>query len=153
MFISVKMPLTAKGYLKQAFWLDNMIRSDNEELLELKELAASIPGVDLTRTPVVSFGNDRTAKIVEKYIHLEGVIQAEAERLIDLKAEIRDRIGIMPDANLRLILQKRYLNLQKWEQIAMDLGFTYRNTMYIHKEALKLFSKIYKIDTDLSNSI
>lgn len=54
----------------------------------------------------------------------------------------RELIKMLDDEKLQLILFKRYLNYQRWEVIAADLGYTWRRIHQMHAEALKILEKI-----------
>ena len=77
-----------------------------------------------------------------KTIRLEAKINTEIDKLVDLKEEIKSWIEKIPDENLRLILQKRYVNLQKWEEIAVDLDLSFRRITQLHGSALSALQKI-----------
>jgi hypothetical protein len=136
--------MTAKEYLGRAFRLNLRIDADIREVERLRELAFSVRSPDLSAEGIrTSRTSDRTADTVAKIVDLETVINAEVDRLVDLKTEIRQRINAMPDDILRLILQKRYLVFEKWERIAVDTDKDIRWVFRLHKKALKKFQKLY----------
>jgi hypothetical protein len=133
----------AKQYLQQAKRLDARISANMLEAERLRALATSIPSPGLSQDRVQASGApDRIGGIVAEIVELETEISAEIDRLVGLKAEIRERIGMMADDDLKLILQKRYLNFQKWEQIAVDMGYNYRWVLKLHNKALREFEKL-----------
>ena len=54
-----------------------------------------------------------------------------------IKQEIATVIAEVPDTTLRTLLTKRYLNFEKWEKIAVDLNYSWRWTMKMHRQALQ----------------
>lgn len=61
------------------------------------------------------------------------------ENVKALKMEIEQITAIIngvPEHNYRVILQKRYLNFDKWEKICADLDYSWRHTHRLHKQAL-----------------
>jgi hypothetical protein len=40
------------------------------------------------------------------------------------------------------VLVKRYINYEKWEAIALEMGYTYRNVCYIHGRALQAVERL-----------
>ena len=50
------------------------------------------------------------ANTVDRIIDLQNEINRDIDELVDLKAEIREVIDTVPDTDLRLILEERYLN-------------------------------------------
>jgi hypothetical protein len=137
--------MTAKQYLQQLFRLDVKIGDALSELKELEALKESIPGVDFSKAKVqTSAQTDRTGELVAKIVDLEALVAAKIDAFLDPRNEIRERIDAIPDEDLRLILQKRHVHLQKWEQIALDMNYTYRHTLRLHGEALRVFNYKYK---------
>lgn len=133
--------MTTKEYLSQARWLDKQINSNLELLSELKSRAESFPAVNLSGDKVQSGQTiDRVADIVIKIVDLEKTIDAQIDKYVDLKKEIKEKIDAIDNIEYRIILQERYLNFKKWEQIAVDLNYAYRHVLRLHGEALK---KIY----------
>ena len=78
------------------------------------------------------------AKIIEE----EELLNARIDRLVDAKREIREVIDCVEDVTLRLILEKRHLLFQSWEEIAIDLRISSRWAKDRHKEALKVVEQI-----------
>lgn len=129
--------LNTKRYLKQAFYLDKLVKSDLDELENLRELATSIQVKDMSNERVQTSGyTDKTSEVAVKIADLQTKINAEIEKLICLKHEIKSRIDAIDNADFKLILQKRYLGFEKWEQIAKDMNFTYRHVLRLHNDAI-----------------
>lgn len=141
--------MTAKQYLKQAYRLNELIDSTCEELKQLKTISKSISSQNLSSESVSSskYKEAKFANAISKIDELEDKLNNEIAEYISLKNEIKERIGIISDDTLRLILQKRYLNFQKWEQIAVDMNITYRWLHELHNRALAQF------ETQHSNSL
>ena len=79
--------MTAKEYLSQAYYLDQRINSKIEQIASLNELArkATVTISDMPGNP--NRGKSAMASAVEKIIDLEAEINAEVEKLVDLKVE------------------------------------------------------------------
>ena len=78
------------------------------------------------------------AKIIEE----EELLNARIDRLVDAKREIREVIDCVEDVTLRLILEKRHLLFQSWEEIAIDLRISSRWAKDRHKVALKEVERV-----------
>ena len=80
--------MTAKEYLSQAWTIDNEIQSMLEEVAVLRSMAekttAVITGMPSNATRNTSQLSDTIAKIIER----EEKIDAEIDRLVDLRSEI-----------------------------------------------------------------
>ena len=131
--------LKTKDYLKQAFRLHDLIRSNEKELKELQELSVSIPGTDYSKERVQTSGSHdaRYTSIVIKICELEKMIQAEIDELLSLKIEIRDVINNVNNDEERLVLKYRYISFYTWESIADELNLSLRTVHRIHSDALR----------------
>ena len=81
---------------------------------------------------------DRVAKMAD----VEMSIKNDINQLTEALASVRGLIKMLDDEKLQLILFKRYLNYQRWEVIAADLGYSYRRVTQMHGEALVKIAKI-----------
>lgn len=138
--------MTAKQYLRQAYRLNELINSDIQELEQLKALSRSISSPNLSGMPSGSRKQEAPfVNAIMKIVDLEKVIDAEIDRFVDLKKEIRNKLLQIEDKNERLILQNRYLLFHTWEQIAEELNFTTQWVQEIHKKALYKFSQQFNL--------
>jgi DNA-directed RNA polymerase specialized sigma subunit len=131
--------MNAKQYLRKAYRLNEMINSDIAELDELKKLSTSISSPNLSGMPSSGTRNNEApfAKCVQKMIDLEKEINAEIDRFVDLKKEIRDVINTAPTYEQRLVLKYRYIEFLKWEAVASKIDMSLKHVHRIHNEALK----------------
>jgi DNA-directed RNA polymerase specialized sigma subunit len=135
--------MNAKEYLSQALWLDQMILSKLEQLETLKSLSMKVTSSFAEEK--ISGGNVEKSKMestIVKVIDLEGEINADFVRLIELKKEIQDTINRMEDINYQLLLEMRYLNGKNWEEIAQELKYNNRTVFKVHGKALKQFERV-----------
>ena len=128
--------MTPKEYLSQAYRLDQRIRSKQEQIASLNDLAtdcsATLTG--MPRNP--NRGGSRMADAVCKIIDLENEIAKDMEQLVELKAEIIGAIKAVECIEYQLILEKRYICDKSWPEIAVDLGYKMRHLYKLHDEAL-----------------
>lgn len=128
--------MTAKEYLNQAYRLDQRIRSKQEQISALNDLAtscsASITG--MPRNP--NKGGSRMADAVCKIVNLQDSIADDMEKLVELKTEIIATIKAVDCIEYQLILEKRYISGKSWPEIAVDLGYKMRHLYKLHDEAL-----------------
>jgi hypothetical protein len=130
--------MTAKEYLSQAYLLDKTIAADKRKLEQLRELSTSLGSQDYTKDKVQSsIAGDKLSETVTSIVDLQNKINREIGKLVILESEIRDRINQIPNPDYRYILLMRYINREKWEQIALDLHYSYRHTTKLHGKALK----------------
>lgn len=131
--------MTAKQYLRQAYRLNDLINSDLAELEQLKILSTSVSSLNLSGMPSSGTRKQEAPFVnaVMKIIELEKVIDAEINRFVDLKKEIRDVINKVPDNNQKLVLKLRYIQFLKWESVAAEMDLSFKQVHRIHNEALK----------------
>ena len=130
--------MTAKQYLRQAYRLNELINSDIQELEQLKALSRSISSPNLSGMP--SGSRKQEAPFVNaamKIVDLEKVIDAEIDRFVDLKKEIRTVISTAEDNSQQLCLKPRYLQFLKWESVATEMDLSLKQVHRIHNEALQ----------------
>ena len=133
--------MNAKEYLKQAYRLNELIKSDLAELESLKALATSISGINYggERVQGGNLPGSRIESTVMKIIDLENEINREIDRYVDLKAAIRKAINAIPNQNEKLILRYRYIEFLQWPDIQERLGLEERQVFILHGKALKDF--------------
>ena len=131
--------MTAKEYLKQARYIDAGIKTKLSQAEELRELAAKATST-LSDTPRNPTGNKQKMEdTIIKIMTLENEINKDIEDLINLKKDILDSIKAIKDKECCLVLEKRYLNGERWEDIAADMCCGVDNIYKIHGKALKKF--------------
>jgi DNA-directed RNA polymerase specialized sigma subunit len=124
--------MTAKEWLKRGWKLDReitaLLRTKEETRERLMSITAGYAGepVQGTRDP---HRYDRLAE-------LDDMIDQRIDQLVQIKAEITDAIARVQDSRYRTLLTERYLRYRTWEQIAVDMNYTWRRVMQLHGEAL-----------------
>lgn len=127
-----------KERLKNAWVWQKQLEADLQMLQDLRDLAEQI-------TPVYSLAtgggssNDKLGGTVAKMADVEVSVQSDIRMLTEALAATRALIKMLDDEKLQLILFKRYLNYQRWEVIAADLGYSWQ---YIHKMHSKALQKL-----------
>ena len=129
------MSLTAKEFLQQYRDADREINAKLDQVHRLRELATKTTQT-LTGDRVQASPENRLEKIVAKITDLEAEGDEEIDRLVELKRKVKRVIQRVPDASQRAVLERRYINGQRWEKIAVELNYTYRHVTRLHGEAL-----------------
>lgn len=141
--------MTAKQYLRQAYRLNELINSDLAELEQLRVLSRSVSSPNLSGMPSGTRKQEAPfAKAVEKIIDLEKIIDAEIDRFVDLKKEIRAVIFQVSDNSQKLCLKLRYIQFEKWEVVASEMDLSLKQVHRIHNDALQAVQKILPYDTN-----
>lgn len=138
----------AKEYLEQIQLCDKKINNKLEELSRLNALAYKVTS-SLKQVAVFGSGTqDKVGDAVSRIVDLQREINDDIDRYCDKKAEVRAIIDRVKNPDELDVLSKRYLLYESLEQIACEMGFTYRNVCYIHGRALQTVAELMKVKTD-----
>ena len=74
-----------------------------------------------------------------KYDEIEQAIIKARYRRISAFQWVRDSIEALEDDREKELLTLRYLRGMKWEEIAVNMGYSWRKIHYLHGEALEHF--------------
>lgn len=134
----------AQEYLSQIELCDKQINNKLEELSRLNALALKVTS-SLKQVAVFGSGSqDKIGDAVSRIVDLQREINEDIDRYCDRKAEARALIEKVKDPDQFDVLSKRYLLYKSFEQIACEMGFTYRNVCYIHGRALQTVTELMK---------
>ena len=129
--------MTAKEYLSQAMYIDQRINSKLEQVMTLRETATKATAT-LTDMPRSDSPNLQSMEnTIVKIVDLENEINWDIDRLVDLKAEVRQLIAALENPEQQLILELRYLCFKQWSAIMEEMGISETSMYRIHGEALK----------------
>ncbi len=134
--------MKTKEYLQQLQKLDIIINQKLQELYELKKLQ-DIKAIDYTKEKVQSSRQNGAnfETILIKIIDMENEINDEIDRFIDMKHCIINQIQTLDNTKYMQVLYKRYVEYKSFEQIAVEMGYTYDYIRKIHIKALRNFEK------------
>ena len=132
--------MTAKEYLRSIKYLDSAINAKQAELDRLKRDMCGIKGVTYDGDKVQG-GISDSMKIVDKIIELNNIINAEIDRLVDLKADAHTKIEKVCNEKFISLLTDIYINGYTFEQIADRMNITDKTVCRWHGQALQLFRK------------
>lgn len=131
----------AKEFLNRGYQSRIRIRAKKERIENWRRIAESITAAI---KPVAVFSSMPSKKVEDcvcNIIELQEEIQEEIDGLVQVEREIGRAITkAVEDPTLRALLEMRYLNYLKWEEIAVRLDVTFRWTMTLHRRALEEFS-------------
>lgn len=128
-----------KQWLNRYKTLENEIELKREQLIkwlsEARKTTSVLSDMPKAKGQVVE---DKTAEIIAKIIDLNNEINKEILRLLSLKGEIETAIEYVKNPTYKLLLQMRYINLKKWEEIALELNYNYYHVVKkLHPKALQ----------------
>ena len=128
-----------KTYLRRARELDTLVHTKLNEIDRLRELAECLSSPKLGERVTSSKGNT-SMQTVDKIVDLQAEIKNEIAELVNLIAEIHAKIEQLENPTERAVLTERYINVKSWEEIAEIIGYSDRNTRYLHGKALLNFA-------------
>jgi len=131
-----KPKLSAKDYLSQAYRIDQRISSKLEQIRSLRALAEKASSTLSHAPPSGTRNVHRMEDIIAKMVDLEAAINADLNRLVDLKREIVTVVKCVELPELQTLLELRYLSYKTWEEIAVELHFDIRHIYRLHGRAL-----------------
>lgn len=137
--------MTAKEFLEQAYYLDIRIRSNLQELAELRKMVYSLSSASLEQSYNPNHSaNAPFVKGIESIDALEKQIKTETDGLFKIKEDIRTVIGEVKNQDEQMLLRYKYVHFYSWEKIKeeMHYGHTWVNTL--HGRALKSVDTILK---------
>lgn len=125
--------MNAKYFLSRGRWLEREITA----LMQTRDETRS----RLTRvTQNYEADGAQSTKDPHKFdalLELEDKLDERIDALCAVKAEILEAIGKLEDGRERLVLQLYYIDMKSWEQVAVDLNYSWRQTMNIRKRAIR----------------
>ncbi len=135
--------MTTKDYLTQIERFERIIDNKQLELLRLRDLAASVSSFQMGDKVMRSGSKDKMGDTVSRIIDLERDVSEKIIAYANLRQKIIEQIEQMDDMNHYSILFRKYVDKQGFEQIAEALGYSQRQIIRIHQEALHVFEETY----------
>ena len=125
--------MTARQYLSRGRWIEREItalmqtRDDTRDRLTHITQNYESDGAQTTKDP----------HKFDALLELESRIDERIDALYAVKAEILETISKLEDSRERLALQLYYIDMKSWEQVAVDMNYSWRQTMNIRKRAIR----------------
>ncbi len=135
--------MTAKEYLQQIEKLSVLVDQKIAERDDLYKIAtrttANYEGIR-----VQSSGDcDNFARISDKLAKVEKEIDRAVDRLVDEKNRIIKEIQQLKSPAHISMLYKRYVELKRFEQIAVEMHYSYQYVRVLHGRSLEEFKRCY----------
>lgn len=131
----------AKDYFAQIRKTDRLIQRLTDTVNTLRSGLTS-QSYELKPDKVQTSGaKDTLGETIVKIMSLEDDINARIDELVDMKQEAFTMINRIPDLDQQNILIGRYIQLKKWEDIALELNFSIQWVYELHGKGLLAFSQ------------
>lgn len=118
--------MRAIDYLNRIKVMDAKIETKTEELERLKTLAEKTTASSGGERVQTSGNQQKLEDCVIKITQLKSEVNAIIEKFVGYKKEAMEIIDNSCDADCLRLLYKRYFSYMKWEEIAVDMNYTYQ---------------------------
>lgn len=135
--------MTAKEFMKQHERVVEKIRQIEIQIYDIEQ-TLGIKGVNYDYQPHGSGISQVTEATATKLIELREVQRDLVDKLWTKRIEIERVIFMIENATLAELLQRKYIRLQKWDDIATDMKFDSRYIYKLHGKALVETDKIIR---------
>lgn len=143
--------MTAKDFLSQAFMIQRRIHAKEYQIQQLHDMQYSISNTLSQVRVQASHSHDRLGDLSAQIMDSIDSWAKDVTALLVIKSEIRSVIGTIDRDDYKLILEERYINLKRWEDICADNYMSWKTAHRRHGAALKqLDEKLTLNDTLLT---
>lgn len=126
-----------KARLRSVWAVEKALKERMEFLQHLEATAESVQGIDYSKDK--TNGGPEHIALAEKVFRIIEVEEEIAKDIEEYKATLKavnDMIRLVKDASQRELLCRRYQQGQKWEIIAAEMGYSWRQIHRLHGESL-----------------
>ena len=135
--------MNIKEYLSQAYHIDQRIDCKMEQIKSLRCLATKVNSV-MSDMPKGNQNYNIMGKNIAAIIDLENEINADVNKLLNLKKEVASVVRNIGNPEYQTLLELRYLNFVGWEEIANKMGYSLPHIFRIHVRALNYLKFLKK---------
>lgn len=138
------MAVTAKEYLSQVRIILKRLDNLNNTLEEIRgRITSTEIAYDQDRVQTSTRGDGIPAAVV-RMMEVERRLSDLAARYIEIKADVVETINMLTNVNYMTLLYKRYIELKRFEQISIEMGYAYQYIINLHGWALKAIDTIIR---------
>lgn len=130
-----------RSVLNRGYRAKDRIAAREERIRHWREVATSIT-VDPSKEFIAGgLASRQSEEYVLRIMVLEEEIRDEIAELASLECETKSLIfELVENPNYRFLLELRYLNYLRWEEIAVRMHYTLDWTKKLHRRALRVMS-------------
>jgi hypothetical protein len=134
------MGLDMKTILQKSYYAQKLLDTDLDKREELQSLMEKVTPT-LSDMPKSYRDHDKLGEAMVRLEALDSKIAADIKKLTDVLTVNRMLIDSLDRYEHRIILTKRYVNFERWGDIAYDMHYSRRTIIRINQEALECLSK------------
>lgn len=136
--------MQVKEFLNKIRHIDMMIDCKVEQVMNLRSRLTSI-SCPMGEKVQSSLDPDKFTNPISKIIELEMEINEDIDKLVDLKRVARRTIEQLEDDVEKMVLYKRYFENKTFEQISVEMNYSWRRIHQFHGDALKKLERLHTI--------
>ena len=134
--------MTAKEYLNQVKNLESKMKILKEEIDTLREMVVSTGAIQQGERVLSSGTQDKMAETICKINEKECEWNDLMREFALARANVIINIQKLHNPEYEQILYKRYCQSKKWEEIALEMNYTYQWVCKLHGRALLELDKV-----------
>lgn len=134
--------MTAKEYLNQVKNLESKMKILKEEIDTLREMVVSTGAIQQGERVLSSGTQDKMAETICKINEKECEWNDLMREFALARANVIINIQKLNNPEYEQILYKRYCQSKKWEEIALEMNYTYQWVCKLHGRALLELDKV-----------
>ena len=137
-----------KAWLSRAKHIDDEINTLlKEQERALTRATGTVPAAKVERVQTTPKNGSEERFIA--YAEYSRIIDERIDELYAVKCEIFKAISRIEDGTLRTLLELRYLSFKTWEEIAVEMSYSYVHVVHnLHPQALKKIKELIEFNTD-----
>jgi DNA-directed RNA polymerase specialized sigma subunit len=139
--------MTPKEYLQQYRDAVRRAAAAQDHLDELRSMATRITPNYSSEGCGTHQTGDKLGAAVARILDAESRVSDELEMLEATEREVIKTINGVQDGTLNTLLYERYINGKTWEQIAVQMNYTYRRVTQLHGKALNAVKDFLEFPT------
>ena len=129
-----------KKDLQQILWIKKNIANLEERIFELETYATKCTTQITDDHFATQQQPGKLGGIVAKIVDMQNEINKKLEQKYEIIKQVEAAIKKLPEREAYLIRQ-RYIKGVSWEQIAVDMDYSWRQIHNIHSRALKMIGR------------
>lgn len=134
--------MTTKEYLNQVRNLESKMKILKEEIDTLREMVVSTGAIQQGERVLSSGTQDKMAETICKINEKECEWNDLMREFALARANVIINIQKLNNPEYEQILYKRYCQSKKWEEIALEMNYTYQWVCKLHGRALLELDKV-----------
>lgn len=136
--------MTAQEYLEKVKAKEAAIKNLEMDRTNLLEMMYSMGSVGCGERVQSSKDPDKFGTLYGRIDEKERKIADEIDKLIDFKLKVSGEINQLEDGRYVELLYKRYIQHESWDAISVDMQYSLKYIMRLHRCALKEFSNKFR---------